>query len=269
MSYKISELYIYPIKSLGRIQVQKSVLTPKGLQYDRRWVLTDQEGQFITQRSIPSLVFFKIQLTEEGLLISHKDAANDLVVPIREGNAEDSRMEVTVWGDTVSAIVEPPEINKWFSELLGFKAFLSFLPDADTQRKVRGDEIAAINFPDACPYLVLGQMALDYLNSLLETPIPINRFRANIIFEGGTPHLEDEWTHIQIGGVDLKSVKTCARCQVTTTDQETGVVNKEPLRTLATYRKEGNRILFGRYFKLEDKGGVEVKVGDEIECLDD
>lgn len=267
MSYKISELYIYPIKSLGRIQVQKSVLTPKGLQYDRRWVLTDVEGQFITQRAMPELVFFKIQLTEKGLLISHKDAKNDLLVSIREGNETDSRMDVTVWGDTVSAIVEPPSINKWFSELLGFEVYLSFLPDTDTQRKIRGDETAAINFPDACPYLVLGQEALNHLNNLLDVPIPINRFRANIIFEGGTPHLEDEWTHIQIGGGDLKSVKTCARCQVITTNQETGMVGKEPLRTLATYRRDGNRILFGRYFKLEGNGGIEVKVGDEIKNL--
>ncbi|MFK7908940.1 MAG: MOSC domain-containing protein [Chitinophagales bacterium] len=265
MPFKISELYVYPIKSLSGIKVQKSILTAKGLQYDRRWVLTDTEGQFITQRKLPQLVFFKTQLTEKGLVVSHKDAATDILIPIRGAKEDDHKMRVTVWGDEVNAVIESTVINAWFSKLMGFEVYLAFLPNEDGQRRVKNHVDAPIDFPDAAPYLVLGQVALNHLNSLLEIPIPINRFRANIIFEGGTPNMEDDWTAIKIRKSDFEAVKTCARCQVTTTDQETGVVSKEPIRTLATYRKEANRILFGRYFKLKEGEGIEISVGDKIE----
>ena len=264
MSFKISELYVYPIKSLSGIKVQKAVLTAKGLQYDRRWVLTDTNGQFITQRKLPQLVFFKTQLTEDGLVVSHKDAEKEVLIPIRGAKENDKRMKVTVWGDEVNAVIESVEINDWFSSLLGFEVYLAFLPNEDGQRRVINHADTPIDFPDAAPYLVLGQVALDYLNSLLEKPIPINRFRANIIFEGGTPNMEDDWTAIKIGATNFEAVKTCARCQVTTTDQDTGIVGKEPIRTLATYRKEGHRILFGRYFKMLGSSGLEISVGDEI-----
>ena len=186
MSFKISELYIYPIKSLGRIQLQSSTLTPKGLQYDRRWLLTDTNGKFITQRKMSELVFFKIALAEgkKGIVVSHKNAATDLFIPARGVNESDRKMRVTIWDDEVEAVIESPKINDWFSSLIGFEVYLSFLPGSDRQRKVGGGHSdAAIDFPDAAPYLFLGQNALDHLNGKLEKSIPINRFRANIIFE--------------------------------------------------------------------------------------
>ena len=100
MSFKITELYIYPIKSLGRIQLQSATLTPKGLQYDRRWLLTDTNGQFITQRKMPELVFFKTSLTEKegkkGIVVSHKDAESDLFIPARNATKNDRKMKVTI-----------------------------------------------------------------------------------------------------------------------------------------------------------------------------
>lgn len=269
MSFKITELYIYPIKSLGRIQVQTSRLTPKGLQYDRRWLLTDTNGMFITQRKMPELVFFKIALAEDkkGLVVSHKDAASDLFIPARNANESDRKMKVTIWNDEVEAVVESNEINDWFSSLMGFEVYLVFLPDSDQQRKLGNDPNIPINFPDAAPYLFLGESALEHLNGKLEKSIPINRFRANVIFEGGTPHIEDTWKSFKIGDAAFEAIKPCGRCQVTTTDQETGVVNKEPLRTLATYRKQGHRIAFGHYFKLQGDETFEVSVGDRIDVF--
>jgi len=268
MSFKISELYIYPIKSLGRIQLQSSTLTPKGLQYDRRWLLTDTNGKFITQRKMSELVFFKIALAEgkKGIVVSHKNAATDLFIPARGVNESDRKMRVTIWDDEVEAVIESPKINDWFSSLIGFEVYLSFLPGSDRQRKVGGGHSdAAIDFPDAAPYLFLGQNALDHLNGKLEKSIPINRFRANIIFEGGTPHIEDSWKSFKIGNAKFEAIQPCGRCQVTTTDQETGERGKEPLRTLTTYRRQGQRIAFGHYFKLIGNETFEVSVGDVIE----
>lgn len=270
MSFKITDLYIYPIKSLGRIDLQAATLTPKGLQYDRRWLLTDANGQFITQRDIPELVFFKTALAEKegkkGIVVTHKDAANCIFLPARNATENDRKMKVTIWNDEVEAVVESKEVNDWFSRLLDFEVNLVFLPDADRQRKVgSGHSDAAINFPDAAPYLFLGQSALDHLNVKLTDSIPSNRFRANVIFEGGEPHIEDSWQSFKIGNAEFEAIKPCGRCQVTTTDQETGERGKEPLRTLTTYRRQGNRIAFGHYFKLKGKETFEVSVGDLIE----
>ncbi|MEZ4887192.1 MAG: MOSC domain-containing protein [Chitinophagales bacterium] len=266
MTFKITELYVYPIKSLGGISLQTSKLTPKGLEYDRRWLLTDSNGQFITQRNMPSLVFFKTALAQNGIVVSHKNSDKDLFVPARSADAKDRRMKVVIWDDVVNAVVESEEINDWFSKLMGFEVYLVFIPDGE-RRVVHNHPDAEINFPDAAPYLFLSQTALDYLNGQLEQKIPINRFRANVIFEGGSPHIEDNWQTFKIGEAEFEAIKNCGRCQVITTNQETAEVGKEPLRTLATYRKEGQRILFGRYFKLKGKQHFEVKIGDEVEVL--
>lgn len=259
MSLQISELYVYPIKSMGGIALDTAQLSNTGIAYDRYWMLTDEHGRFLTQREIPELARFRPAWSEEALLVR----SDDQQIAVPKTSHSDRMLECTVWGDQVLAYPEDDDINAWFSEILQRKVLLVRRADS-AQRYVDGQTTATINFPDSSQYLIIGQASLDDLNSRLEKSLPMNRFRPNIVFTGGQPYEEDNWLSIQVGEINFTATKVCGRCKITTIDQERAIVGTEPLPTLAAYRLEGKKISFGRYLQLQDKPTGTISVGDEL-----
>jgi uncharacterized protein YcbX len=263
---QVSELYIHPIKSLGGISLQSAEVTDRGLKHDRRWLLVDENNCFFTQRDFPRMTFLKTNINDDILEVSDKNnPINKIEIPIGEFSEEE--LQVIIWDDTVTANIVDTQINKWFSDFLGINCKLVYMPDK-TKREVskehsRNNEI--VSFADGFPFLIIGQSALDDLNRKLKKPVPITNFRPNIVFTGGEPFDEDNWSELRIGKMTFFAVKPCARCVITTIDQETAVKNKEPLATLSTYRGSENKILFGE--NLIHKGTGNINVGDEIKII--
>jgi uncharacterized protein len=259
----ITGLYIYPIKSLGGISLQEATLSDRGFQYDRRWMLVDENGRFLSQREVAQMALLKVSLHEQGLLVTHSGKpGTELLIPFESGTTD--TMMVEVWSDRCRARLVSTEADAWFSEQLGRPCKLVFMPDT-THRRVDGryaNNKEITSFSDAFPVLIIGQASLDDLNNRLEIPLPMDRFRPNIVFTGGTPHQEDEMKEFEVSGITFYGVKPCARCNITTIDQQTARAAKEPLKTLSTYRRWNNNIYFGQ--NLLFKGSGAVKVGDLI-----
>ena len=177
------------------------------------------------------------------------------------------KISVTVWDDVCDALEAGEEINSWFSDMLHINCTLVYMPD-ETRRMVDNryagnNEITS--FSDAYPILIIGQSSLDNLNEKLIDALPMNRFRPNIVFTGGHPHIEDEMAAFIIEGINFLGVKPCSRCVMTTIDQQSASGGKEPLRTLAGYRMKNNKIYFGQNVLQQHLG--EIKIGDEIKII--
>ena len=225
-------------------------------------MLTHPDGQIITQREIPALVFFMIKLEEKGIRVNHPKASQSLFIPFVR-KEEGKSILVHLFGNPFSAAMEKAETNDWFSNLLGIPVYLTTLPK-DPGRRVKNHPDAPVHFPDSSPYLFLGEEALHLLNGKLKDQIGIERFKPNVVFSGGTAHDEDHWQSIEIGDQHFEAVKSCARCNLTTIDPVSGVFGKEPLKTLASYRRQDQKVLFGRYLKPTSSNHTSLKVGDEI-----
>ena len=261
--YTVSALYIYPVKSLSGFSVTEAVVTERGFAYDRRWMLVDKEGKFMTQRKFHSMALLQTAIKPEGLYIYHKQNRYKNIT-VRFLSTPLAVKKVQVWDDECEAWVYDDVINNWFSEILKTDCELVYMPD-ETNRLVdkdyaKNNEITS--FSDGYPFLIIGQSSLDELNRRLPEPLPIDRFRPNIVFTSGESHTEDSWKHFTINKIDFFGVKTCARCMITTIDQQTMTAGKEPLKTLATYRSADNKIKFG--MNLLHKGTGTVKVGEKI-----
>lgn len=262
--HRISELYIYPIKSLGGISVSAAEVSSRGFQFDRRWMLVDAHYQFLTQRKFPQMALIKVQLKEDGLLLEHP-ANGSMKVPFE---SSEETQDVDIWEDCCTGLFVNQQVDEWFSDILSMKARLVYMPES-TQRQVdlRYAPAGVItSFADAYPFLMIGQTSLDDLNERLEVPLPMNRFRPNIVFTGGEAFEEDLMKHIRIAGMDFYGVKLCARCIMTTIDQETAQKAKEPLKTLSSYRSKNNKILFGQNLIHSARGMI--RVGDTMNVLD-
>lgn len=261
---QLSQIWIYPVKSLGGISVQRANVLPKGLQHDRRWMLVDHTGKFLSQRQVPLLSQFKTRIDDDTIVIQHHD---DHVV-VHPGQAEGETIpQAQIWDDIVSTKEVSTVHSKWFSERLGIDCKLVFFPEenpraVDPGYKINDDHTS---LSDAYPFLIIGQASLDDLNSRLSEPVPINRFRPNFVFTGGTPYEEDSWRNFSIGDNTFAGVKLCSRCIMTTVNPETGARGSEPLKTLSTYRSKNNKIYFGQN-AIALEANV-VSVGDLITVL--
>jgi uncharacterized protein len=263
-SLLISEINIYPVKSLGGISVKSSIVEERGLMYDRRWLLVDENGIFMTQRDFPQMALIDLSLSENNLIAKHKTNIDLQAIRIPLKFFSDERIEIIIWDDKCKAVPISKEYDNWFSDALKTKCRLVHMPD-DERRIVEKKFVAEdkiVSFADAYPFLIIGQSSLDDLNSRMEVKLPMNRFRTNFVFSGGKPFDEDNWNDFMIGNVKFRAVKPCARCVITTTNQDTAERSSEPLRTLSTFRKFGNKVLFGMNL-VADTTGV-VNVGDEI-----
>lgn len=259
----VQDIFIYPIKSLGGIRLSEAVVEEKGFQYDRRWMLVDEEGVFVSQRDYPQLSLFSVDLGENELIVyQRKNNENSIQIPFDEATGPE--LMVTIWDDQVLAKVVHPEISQWFSEILGLQVNLVVMPEnshrkVDPRYAVNGE---SVSFADGMPYLLIGQESLNDLNCKLENPVPMDRFRPNVVFSGGTPFLEDSLRKVKIGEVDFQIIKPCARCVMTTVDQETGVKGKEPLKTLSSYRTLNGKVYFGQNLVALQSG--KIRIGDLI-----
>jgi len=267
---KLSEIWIYPVKSLGGISLQEARVTDRGLELDRRWLLIDADGRFLSQREHPELALFRPEIVEGNLRITHKVFLESIEIAARPVFMdENEKIEVTVWEDTVDAFEISQTVTDWFTRLLGFSVRMVYMPE-ESKRKldpdyaISGEEITS--FSDAYPFLIIGQSSLDDLNGRLKEKVPMNRFRPNFVFTNGEAFEEDFWRDFSIGNLSFAGVKLCDRCVMTTVDQEKGIVSgKDPLKTLAQYRNFGNKVLFGQNVIGLELG--DVSVGDEIKVL--
>lgn len=265
--FYLSEINIYPIKSLGGISLQESKIEEKGLQYDRRWMLINEDGWFVTQRKYFELALLQVRINDDQLTITHKqDPGTSISFSLAE--ARGKSIAVTIWDDMSSGIEVSRPVSEWFSDFMGMKVRLVQMPLNEKRivdpRYASGNEI--VSFADGYPFLIISQASLDGLNERLTQPVPMDRFRPNFVFTGGEPHIEDSFSTFYLGETLFSAVKPCARCILTTIDQQTALSSKEPLKTLASYRSAGKKVLFGQ--NLTHKGSGTVRVGDQIKVKD-
>lgn len=270
-NFKLSEINIYPVKSLGGISLTESKVEKRGLQHDRRWMLVGKDdNMFITQREIHELCLLKIDFTNNGFRIYYKDKFTEIHIPF--GIETGEKADVTVWSSTCEAIHYSDKIDKWFSDLLRYDCKLMYMPDA-TNRKVNKDfaidKNDVVSFADGYPVLIIGQSSLDKFNNLSGNDYKMNRFRPNLVFTGGDAHIEDSWKKFELNGTNFYGVKPCGRCVITTIEQETAIAGKEPLKTLASYRTVDNSIKFGmNLIPGELTNGSVLKTGSELKILE-
>jgi uncharacterized protein YcbX len=257
----LTGLYIYPIKSAAGIAVDTAKVHPRGLNYDRRWMVVDAQGQFITQRQFPKMALIQTALTESHLVISAEGRGQVAVPFVMDGEV----IPVQVWKDTCGAIATGTETQAWLSDFLEMPCQLVYMPD-ESDRPVRHpDTQHQVSFADAFPVLLISEASLTDLNERLADPVPMNRFRPNLVVTGCEAFAEDTWKEIQVGTVTFSVAKPCSRCVVTTVEQTTGIRDKEPLKTLGTYRLWDGQIWFGQNLLQHNLGRLHL--GDRVNCL--
>jgi uncharacterized protein YcbX len=268
---RLSEINVYPIKSLGGISLKNAVIENRGLQYDRRWMLINEKNKFLTQREFPKMATISVQISEKGLQVSSD--GQTLLIPF--GVDTNETASVKIWSSRCRANVYGNQTNEWFQDVLQTDCRLVRMHD-ESRRKVNYfyavHKDDAVSFADAYPFLIIGENSLADLNSRLEKPVSMNRFRPNFVVSGAEPFAEDNWKKIKIGKCEFHVVKPCARCVITTIDQEKGIKQGvEPLKTLASFRiptrSVKRKILFGQNLIAENTGET-LNVGDKIEVLE-
>lgn len=260
MSLSLASIHVYPIKSLGGFSVHQARLTDRGPQHDRRWMLVDATGRFITQREVPAMACLHCSPIVDGFRVTDVRDGDAIDLPSSISAITTSRCRV--FDDEVDVIHAPTVLSAWFAGKLDTSCSLVFMPDT-TQRAVDARYATGItSLSDGFPYLILSQASLDDLNARMERPIPMDRFRPNLVITGGQAFQEDGWREVVIGAARFALVKPCGRCVIPTTDQHTGERSKEPTRTLASYRSISNKILFG--MNAMAVSGDMVHVGDLV-----
>jgi uncharacterized protein YcbX len=266
----LSEIWIYPVKSLGGIRVSSAKVFEKGLQFDRRWMLVDESNACMTQREHPKMSLFKLSMNYDRFTITFKRNPDAVEHPsiILDANARalGETILAVIWDDQVDTIEVDPKVSKWFSNLLETNCRLVSFPEknartVDPQYKVNDEHVS---LADAFPFLIIGQSSFDDVNARLKQQLPLNqRFRPNFVYTGGEPYEEDNWKNFSIGKNRFVAVKGCARCVLITVNQETAQKGPEPLATLSTYRKRENKVYFGQNLVAVDHAVV--NVGDIIQ----
>ncbi len=256
MALTVASLHIYPIKSLGGFSVKESRTTERGFEHDRRWMLVDGNGRFISQREAAAMACLHCTPLENGFRVTDLRDGATIDLPWSINSGEQQR--AMVWSDAVSVLPASAGISAWFAQKLDAPCTLVFMPE-ESLRSIDPTYANGItSLSDGFPYLIVSQASLDDLNERItcsRSPgggerIPMDRFRPNIVIAGGSAFQEDGWKEVSIGDARFSLVKPCARCAVPTIDQRTGEMGKEPTRTLATYRR-----------RVTEAGAVKVEFG--------
>jgi len=245
---QVSQLFIYPIKSLGGISLKSAVVLKKGLEHDRRWMLVDEENVFLTQRIHNKMALFRMSFSNNGFQVSY--------------DGQQLEIDSTIEGVTVQEVSSAH--SEWFSKNLGIRCKLVAFPEenerpVDQEYRVGDDQVS---LADAYPLMIVGQSSLDDLNERLKDPVPMNRFRPSVVFTGGEAFEEDNWSMFSMGDLTFAAVKLCKRCVLITVDQQTGIKGVEPLATLSKFRRKDNGVYFGQNV-IPTKHG-QISTGDEI-----
>lgn len=269
---KLTQINIYPVKSLDGFSPLSATVETRGLQHDRRWMIVGEDGIFFSQRTHRKMTKLRAIIDNQQLIIEEKNnLMNKIVIGLEEMIDE---IQVKVWDDTVMAKKVSPLADAFLSDFLGIKCHLVKMPN-EAKRRVEevyntGDDV--VSFADGYPFLIIGEASINDLNKRLEIPLNVEnqaligmrRFRTNFVFSGGEPYEEETWSHFSIGKIAFQGMKPCGRCVMTTLDPDTGERGKEPLAKLAEYRKVGHKIPFGQNLIWSEKislGNV-VSVGD-------
>jgi len=241
----LSGLYAYPIKSMGGITLEAWDVDGRGLRYDRRWMLVDEDSWFISQRELPRMALISVRIEPDRLVV------NALQMPALElplGPTTGKTVPARIWDDVVEASPVGEDADRWFGEFLDVRCRLVFLPDesvrpVDPDYGETGDQVG---LADGFPFLLISEASLADLNARLEHPLPMNRFRPNLVVAGCEAFAEDGWRVVRIGPITFRVVKPCSRCAITTVDQESAATGKEPLRTLARFEEQAPKSFSGR-----------------------
>ena len=261
---KLSEIAIYPIKSTAQLSLPEAQMGPFGFDMDRRWMLIDETGTMLTQRKHPRMCLINAQPEGNQLLVG---AAGMPPLSVARQNTS-NLIKATVWDDTCNAYDCGKEAADWFSAFLNTPVRLVEFPEnevrqVDLEYANKGDITA---FSDGFPYLLISQASLDDLNQRLQTAVEMKRFRPNLVVQGNAAFEEDNWKKIRIGSVIFRLVKPCSRCSIPSIDPQTAERSAEVVRTLAEYRMQDNKILFGQNLIAESTG--QLQLGMEIEVLE-
>ena len=245
----LDEIRIYPVKSLPGIRQSVAQVMPKGLQWDRRMMLVDDSGTFMSQRTLPKLSQFALEIQGDRIRITAFDRTRGSIDLPLNVPASGSAITANVWEDEVTVLTADDSINEWFSTILDMPCRLVGFPE-DQPRPVDPDyapdcEIRNVSLADGYPLLIVSRESLNDLNSRLDQPVTIERFRPNLIIRGVEPYGEDELHRFRIGTSIFAGVKRCARCNLITIDPATAVAGQEPLKTLSSYRRQGSKVNFG------------------------
>lgn len=262
----VQGLYIYPIKSCAGIALDQAQLTPRGLAQDRRWMLVNDKGRFVTQREQGRMALIKPVLREAGVQVTAPNMPPLTVA----GTDQDRPVTVTVWSDQCSAFDEGDAAAQWFSSFLGLPVRLVRFDDAQqrlSNRDWTGDATGFNQFSDGYPMLLIGTESLADLNTRLSAPLPMNRFRPNLVLEGLPAYGEDDVYELHTDQWRLRVVKPCTRCKITTTDQSTGVSSStEPLSVLMKYRRNPQLrgVTFGQNLVVISGADSELRVDQAV-----
>ena len=260
----VTGLYYYPVKSLSGIRLEEADLTPFGIRHDRMWMLTRESGRFITQREEHRLALLKVTADDTGFVITAPDGRSTFLPVTAKSGAS---VRVSVWKDELDVTRGPDDAARFFSEYLGYRCVpVSMSENAGRMAREFAPDGTPLSFADAYPGLLTTETSLADLNERSSVEIEMRRFRPNIVASGSSPFIEDSWARLRIGQAEIALVKPCARCVLTTVDPDSGVSGKEPLKTLARYRRIQGDVFFGQNFVVLKAGTV--RIGDEIEVVE-
>lgn len=257
---RLAKIFIYPIKSTAPVELDSASVEPEGLAHDRRYVVTNEEGRFLTARQVPRLLLIQCEILGDAIRLNAPDCSPLTLSP---GSFKNEYDPITIWRDTVEAQRCGAEVNDWLSHVLGFKAKLYYMGKQSHRPTKEG---GVVSFADGAPLLVLSEATVDDLNTRLETPVSMRHFRPNIVVTGAEAYAEDDWPDFSIGEVRFAALRRCARCILTTIDPVTAVpdAQKQPLVTLMQYRRgDDGQTYFGRNVAARS-GGI-IRFGQALE----
>lgn len=266
MPVELSGLFHYPVKSMRGLALKGGQVDARGLRWDRHWMLVDADGQFVTQRRQPRMALIDCLLEAGGLRLH---APGMPTLELAPGAEEGKLLAVQVWNDSLDALACGSVADEWCSRFLGLPVRLVAM-DAGVVRRLdpgyaQPDD--QTGFADGFPFLLISEASLEDLNHRLKRPLPMQRFRPNLVVRGCEPYAEDRWRRIRIGDIEFRVVKPCSRCVIPSIDPATGERDgNEPLQTLSAYRRRGNKVYFGQNL-IHDRRG-RLALGMEVEVLE-
>ena len=258
---ELTRLFIYPLKSARGIEVASANVMERGLEHDRRFMLVDPDGNLVTARQQAKLLTVSTRLESEHLILN-APKMSELRVPLQPEGPE---RQVRVWADWMLALDVGPEAGKWFSDLFTSSLSLVWMPDRSERQMNPDFGPSRLSFADGNPLHLIQESSLSDLETRVGMPLGVERFRPNLVVSGKPAYSEDGWSKLHLGSLEFKVHEACARCMMLNLEPESGSIGLEPLRTLAAYRRQGKKVLFGQHLhalNLDELRVGELRVGE-------